>query len=218
MQRAHEAHFPEEREIMMIGILLNRKAVATLVLLLICATPASAQLDRTDRYRWFIGYEIFEMAMNRFQNFAGELGYRFSPRYQLRLTIMEVNLTERHLSSSWEAYAVDGENVEGYFRGYEANLDRFVWKHLYVSGSLGYYADTYEHTELPDRVENNTITLGTGVGYMGEKPFGISHLFINFSMPFRYYFDQIEKTKLGTTTIREHVIISNMWLFVGYSW
>ena len=54
---------------------------------------------------FFIGYETFEMTMNKFQNFAGELGYRFNDKNQIRLMIGEVNLTEsghkfQRLSSS----------------------------------------------------------------------------------------------------------------------
>lgn len=154
--------------------------------------------------------------MNRFRNFAGEVGYRFDSRYQVRLTIMEVDLTERHLSSSWEAYAVDGEDVVGYLRGYELHLDRFVLGNWYVGANIGYYADTYEHTELPDRVENETLTLGLGLGYSRANLFGIDHLFFNFALPVRYYFDQIEETKLGDATVREHLVVNNMWLFVGY--
>ena len=85
-----------------------------------------AQTD--DRSLFFIGYEAMEMTMNKFQNFAGEVGYRFNDKNQIRLMIGEVKLTERHLSSSWEAAAVDGENVEGYFRIYELYYDRFFGK------------------------------------------------------------------------------------------
>ena len=93
-----------------------------------------------DRSTLFFGYETLEMTMNKFQNFAGEVGYRFDDKNQLRLMIGEVNLTERHLSSKWEAAAVDGDNVEGYFRIYELYYDRYfgkrkncyrLWKHLW---------------------------------------------------------------------------------------
>ncbi|MFX1492438.1 MAG: hypothetical protein ACFFBU_09270 [Promethearchaeota archaeon] len=53
--------------------------------------------------------------MNKFQYFAGEIGYRFGQHHQVRLTIMETKLTERYLSSNYEAAAIDGDNVKCYF-------------------------------------------------------------------------------------------------------
>ncbi|MGD9211716.1 MAG: hypothetical protein PVI90_13100, partial [Desulfobacteraceae bacterium] len=87
-----------------------------------------------------------EMAMNEFQNFAGEIGYRFNEKNRVRLTIMEVKTTERHLSNEYEAVSVDGKNVKGYLRGYEVNYDRFFSKSWYVSANMGYWNNTYEHT------------------------------------------------------------------------
>ena len=79
-----------------------------------------------------------------------------------------------------------------------------------------YYADTYEHTELPVQVENETLTAGFGLGYSRPNLFGMKHLHINFALPVRYYFDGIEETKLGDATVREHFVVNNMWLFLGY--
>jgi hypothetical protein len=142
--------------------------------LLILGHPTlSAQEERPDPKGWFVGYETLEMAMNRFRNFAGEVGYRFGPRYQIRMSVMEVDLTERHLSSSWESAAVDGPGVEGYFRGYELHADRFLKGNWYIGGNVGYYADTYEHVQLPDRVDNETLTVGFGIGYARPAPFPV---------------------------------------------
>ena len=113
----------------------------------------------------FIGYETLEMAMNNFQYFAGEIGYRFNAENQLRLTIMEVKMTERHLSNKYEAVAVEGKNVKGYFRGYEVHYDWFFLSPVYVSANIGYYNNTYEHTILDEKVRNETLTLGSGLGY-----------------------------------------------------
>ena len=132
------------------------------------------------------------------------------------MTIMEVKLTEQHLSSGWQSAAVDGNDVEGYFRGYEMHYDRFISKHWYVSANLGYYNDEYNHTKLDEGLENKTLTIGTGIGYMRNDLFGVKHLYLNFSVPVRYYFNHIEETKLGETTIRSHVIVNNIWLFLGY--
>ena len=148
-----------------------------------------AQTD--DRSSFFMGYEAMEMTMNKFQNFAGEVGYRFNDKNQIRLMIGEVKLTERHLSSSWEAAAVDGENVEGYFRIYELYYDRFFGKkkNFYYSGSVAYVRDQYEHLITSDKIDSQTATAGFAIGYKKEDLFGIDHLYVNASIPFRYYFN-----------------------------
>jgi hypothetical protein len=186
-------------------------------LLCLASMPAfSSQAQAfTDEKRVFMGYEALEMSMNRFRNFAGQLAYRLDSRHRARLSVMEVKLTERHLSSKWEAAAVDGNNVEGYLRGYEAHLDRFFSKNWYVSGSVGYYEDTYQHTLSEALLENRTPTVGAGVGFLKRDLFGVKGLSLDASLPVRYYFNRIEKTKLGDATIRPHVVVNNLWLFVG---
>ncbi len=175
-----------------------------------------AQTD--DRSSFFVGYEAMEMTMNRFQNFAGEIGYRFNTKDQIRLMIGEVKLTERHLSSSWEAAAVDGENVEGYFRIYELYYDRFFGKkkNFYYSGSVAYVRDQYEHLITSDKLDNQTVTAGFAIGYKKENLFGIKHLYLNASIPFRYYFNDISETQWGETKVVEHKFVNNIWLFIGY--
>lgn len=184
--------------------------------IIICIFTATLAFSQNGERGYFAAYETLEMAMNNFQNFAGEVGYRFDQKNQMRLTIMEVKLTERHLSSGWEAAAVDGSDVEGYFQGYEVFYDRFIFKHLYVSASLGYYHDTYEHTKSDERLANKTFTMGTGIGFTTSNLFGVKHLYLNFSIPVRYYFNPIEETMMGETTIRPHVVVSNIWLFLGF--
>ncbi|QLG44381.1 hypothetical protein [Costertonia aggregata] len=171
-----------------------------------------------DRSSFFIGYETFEMTMNKFQNFAGEVGYRFNEKNQIRLMIGEVKLTERHLSSSWEAAAVDGDNVEGYFRIYELYYDRYFGKrkNFYYSGNVGYVKDEYNHLISDNRLENETATIGFSIGYRKENIFGIKHLYTNISLPFRYYLNDIPETQWGDTTISAHKFVNNFWFFVGY--
>lgn len=164
----------------------------------------------------FVGYETLEMSMNRFKHFAGEIGYRFGATHQLRLSIMEVDLTERHLASKWESAAVEGRGVKGYFRGYELHADRFFRGNWYLSANVGYYADTYEHVTLPERVHSRTMTIGTGIGYSRANLFGVPHLTLNFSNPVRFYFNGIKQTTLGEATVRRHKIVPNTWLFLGY--
>lgn len=163
----------------------------------------------------FVTLELFELTMNDFQNFAGEIGHRFNDRYQARLSIMDIHLTERHLRSA-EAAAIDGKNVEGEFRGYEVNLDRYFTQNWYASLNAGYYTDIYQHQILMDqRIKNETFTIGTGVGYLKQNLFGLKNAYVNFNVPLRYYFNSIDETTLGETTVREHLIVNNFWLFLG---
>ncbi|MCI0555590.1 MAG: hypothetical protein L0287_31990 [Anaerolineae bacterium] len=184
--------------------------------IMICILAANPAFSQTPERGYFGAYETLEMAMNNFKYFAGEIGYRFNQKNQMRMTILEVKLTERHLSSGWEAAAVDGNDVEGYFRGYEINFDRFFSKHWYVSANLGYRSDEYNHTLLDESLENKTMTIGTGIGYTRNHLFGIKHFYLNFSMPVRYCFNHLDETKLGETTIRPHIVVNNIWLFLGY--
>lgn len=171
-----------------------------------------------DRSGFFIGYETLEMTMNKFQNFAGEVGYRFNDKHQLRLMIGEVKLTERHLSSKWEAVAVDGKNVEGYFRLYELYYDRYFGKrkNFYYGGSVAYVRDQYDHLISDEMIDNESATIGFSIGYRKENLFGIDNLYINAAVPFRFYFNDIPETQWGETKILEHKFVNNIWLFVGY--
>ncbi len=167
---------------------------------------------------FFIGYETLEMSMNKFQYFAGEFGYRFDDKNQIRLMIGEVNLTERHLSSKWEAVAVDGENVEGYFRIYELYYDRYFGKResWYYSANVAYVRDKYTHLISDNSIDHETATIGFCIGYRKENLFGVNHLYLNASIPFRYYLNDIPETQWGDTKILPHKYVNNIWLFVGY--
>lgn len=165
--------------------------------------------------RAFVGYELTEMSMNRFRHFAGEAGYRFGPRYRLRVSVMEVDVTERDLAGWWSA-SVDGPGVRGYFRAYELHADRFLGRSWYVGGNLGYIANTFEHVTLPVRLANRTLTAGVGAGYSHAGLFGVRRLYLDVSMPIRFYFDGIEETPLGAATVRAHRVVPNTWIFVGY--
>jgi len=81
-------------------------------ILIIVLLAASSAVAQNKEKGFFISYELLEMAANKFQYFAGDLGYRFDQKNQTRFLIMEVKLTEEHLSSDW-AKIVDGNNVKG---------------------------------------------------------------------------------------------------------
>ena len=172
-----------------------------------------------DRSNFFIGYESLEMTMNKFQNFAGEIGYRFDNKNQIRLMIGEVKLTERHLSNKWEAAAVDGKDVEGYFRIYELYYDRYFGKrkNWYYSGSIAYVRDKYNHLISDNKIDNESATVGFSIGYRKDNLFGVKNLYINAAIPARYYFNDIPETQWGDTKILPHKFVNNIWLFIGYS-
>lgn len=185
---------------------------STLACLLSLATPLPVYSSERGA---FAAYEITEMGMNNFRHFAGEVGFRFGPKHQLRLSVMEVAVTERDLAGWWSA-AVDGKGVRGYLRGYELHADRFFHGHWYVSANAGYYANEFRHITLPQRIWNETLTAGVGIGYTKPNLFGIEHLHLDFTMPIRYYFDGIEETKLGSATVNVHKVVPNSWVFIGY--
>jgi hypothetical protein len=195
----------------------NRGRARVCAIMVLALTLASMQAQaQSPPEGVFVAYEALEMAMNEFRNFAGEVGYRFGPKWQARLTMMEVNLTERHLASKWESAAVDGPDVTGYMRGYEAHLDRFFAGNWYLSGAAGYYEDSYRHTVLDASIHNRTLTVGAGIGYSRSNLVGVERLYLNLHVPVRYYFNPIEETKWGETRILPHVVVNNVWLFVGF--
>ncbi|MCX2681130.1 hypothetical protein OOZ15_14355 [Galbibacter sp. EGI 63066] len=193
------------------------KLLSLFALVLIFQHNAFGQ-DSLKTQKWFIGYETLEMSMNRFQNFAGEVGYRINPKHQIRMMAGEVKLTEQHLSSKWQAYAVDGKNVDGYFRIYELYYDRFFFKrkNWYASGSMAYVRDKYNHLISDRRIDNETATIGFAIGYKKINLFGVKHLYINASIPFRYYFNSIPETQWGDTKIEQHKYVNNIWFYIGY--
>lgn len=172
-----------------------------------------------DRSSFFIGYETLEMVMNKFQNFAGEIGYRFDNKNQIRLMIGEVKLTERHLASSWEAAAISGDNVEGYFRIYELYYDRYFGKrkNFYYGGSAAFVQDKYDHLISDNYIDNKTMTLGFSAGYKKDNLFKIDNLYIHAAIPFRFYFNDIPEMQWGETKVLAHKFVNNIWIFVGYN-
>lgn len=190
-----------------------------LITLAIALCLNSLYAQQNDYSSFFIGYETLEMTMNKFQNFAGEVGYRFDDKNQVRLMIGEVKLTERHLSNKWEAAAVEGDNVEGYLRIYELYYDRYFGKkkNWYYSGSVAYVRDKYNHLISDNKLDHETATVGFSIGYKKEKLFGIKNLYLNAAIPFRYYLDVIPETQWGDSKILEHKYVNNIWLFIGYN-
>lgn len=176
---------------------------------------SNAQENQTKKF--FVGYELLEMSMNEFKYFAGEVGYRFNPKHQLSLSIGEIDMTERHLSSN-EAAAVDGDNVEGYFRIYELTYSRFFGKRKlwHYGANVGYVYDEYDHLISDNEIKNHTLTAGVNFGFQKMDIFKIKHLYLRVLIPIRYNFNSIPEQEWGETTIREHKFVPNTWLFLGY--
>lgn len=170
---------------------------------------------------FFIGYDLGEMAFNNFQNFAGEAGLKFKNDHSIRFVYLNVKLTEKHLSSSITG-AVDGENVSGLWNGYELLYDiplyRFKKGDGFVYGgvSAGYHKNAYQHTILAESLEHKTGTVGFDVGFRETNIFKVKGLYINFQIPFRYYFKTLEETKLGSSTITKVTLEQTVSFFVGY--
>jgi len=194
--------------------MITKKIILTTTIVL-CSFAIKAQEAKTKKFS--IGYETLEMVMNKFQYFAGEVAYTINDKKQIRLMIGEVKLTENHLSSKWQAAAVDGENVEGYLRIYELYYDRFFGKrkNFYYSGSIAYVRDKYTHLISDKRIDHETPTIGFAIGYRKTNLFGIENLYINASIPFRYYIKDIPKQQWGDTKILPHKFVNNIWFFVG---
>ncbi len=168
-----------------------------------------------DRPEYFVAYEFGEMAFNGFQNFAGEIGTRFSNGHMLRLAHMNVKLSEKHLSSDF-ANVVDGPNVEGLFKGLELFYDIPVYKNLHLGGSIGYYNDFYQHTFTNEKIDHKTGTVGFELNYRETDLFKLKGLYFNLAFPFRFYFDPLEETSLSNSTVNRHFFENNIWFFVGY--
>ncbi len=188
-----------------------------LALAVLLAPPRRARAQETSLppRGGFVGYEVSEMAMNGFRHFAGEAGIRLNRRHQIRLTVMEVVVSERDLAGWWSA-AVDGEGVAGYLRAYELSADRFFHGNWYAGINAGYIANEFRHVTLDERIWHETVTAGVAVGYARANVFGVRRVHINFTMPARIYLDDIDETQLGQATVRAHRVVPNTWLFIGY--
>jgi len=168
-----------------------------------------------------IGYDLGEMAFNKFQNLAGEIGLKFKKDQMLRFVYLNVKLTEEHLSSGF-AKAVEGDNVSGQWNGYELLYDlpiyRFKRANSFIYGgvSVGYHKNVYRHTILNTMVAHKSSTLGFDIGYRESNVFKIKGLYYNFQIPFRYNFKALEETQLGDTTINRSTFNQTISFFVGY--
>lgn len=166
--------------------------------------------------RWSASYEILEMSVNNFRYFAGDVAYTLSEHQQLRFVVMEVALSERHLADDVWSKIAEGPNLTGYMRGYEITLDHFVTKRFYVMLNAAFIHLDFEHMVTKQQYRNDTFSLGTGFGYKWNLPILNERIFINPSIPIRYFFNPVEETIMGTSKINAITLAPSVWLFIGY--
>ena len=179
----------------------------------------SAQEDQTkkeEKIKKFVAYELGQAIVNDFKSYSGEIGIRFRNDHMIRLVHMNIKLTEAHLSSDF-ALAVDGDNLTGEQFGFEAFYDfPVLWKGLYVSPSLGWYRNSYNHMLLDESLENNSATVGAAISYRETDVLGLKGFYYTVSFPMRTPFNPIKETKLGEAIVKNNTFDSNIFLFIGY--
>lgn len=186
------------------------------VLIILLLLSGSAPAQDSVRSRWSASYEILEMSVNNFHYFAGDLAYTLSENEQLRFVVMEVALSERHLADDVWSKIAEGPNLTGYMRGYEITLDHFVTRRFYVMLNAAFIHLDFEHRLTKQQYRNDTFSLGTGFGYKWNLPILNERIFINPSIPIRYFFNPVEETIMGTSKINAITLAPSVWLFIGY--
>jgi len=192
-----------------------------LFVLMTCAFAQNDVVQTDNKLNIFVGYDLGQMAFNRFQNFAGEIGVKTKNDHIIRFAYQNVKLTEAHLSSSF-AGAVDGENVTGLWHGYGLLYDIPVYRlkngkgFAYGGVAVGYHRNFYQHIILDESFEHKTALVGFDIGFREKDIFNVKGLYINFSVPFLFNLNKIEETKLGDTTINSDVLSQSIAFFIGY--
>jgi len=171
----------------------NRRLCTIFMVVLICPATAS---DAS----WFAGYDFGQMAFNDFKNFSGELGVRFNNKHAMRLSYLNIALTERHLSSN-ESSAVEGNYVEGLWHEVDIYYDYPVWNNFFMSPFVGYHDTTYTHLLVAESVTNTTALAGLAFLYMGDDVLGIDDLYWRAAATFYHRFEPLEKTRLGDSVV-----------------
>lgn len=169
----------------------------------------------TRNYRVFAAYDLGEMAFNKFQNFSGEIGIQLKNKNLIRFSYLNVKLTEEHLSGDF-ARDVDGDNVAGLMKGYELFYDVPIISNFNLGLSVGYFNDFYKHTILNESVENFSGTIGFAPGYRETDLFNIKGMYYNFVIPFRFYLNPLDETKLGDSTVKRHSFTNTIHFYIGY--
>lgn len=164
----------------------------------------------------FIAYELGEAVFNKFQSLSGEVGIRFRNNQMLRISHVNLSLTEQHLSSGF-AGAVDGDNIKGKQFGFELLYDfPILFKDFHIGPSVGYYKREFQHTLLDESLEKSSLSVGGSLSYRETNIFKIKGLYYSFTLPIRINLNPIQETILGTSVITKNTFDNNIWLFIGY--
>ena len=139
----------------------------------------------------------------------------FPNNTSVRFAFLNVALSERHLSSS-ESSAVDGDNVEGLWRGGEIIYDYPFFKNIYLSSSVGFYDSKYSHTILGESVRQKSPTVSLALSYKGDGVFKIPSTYWRFSVSYRHYFKPIPETLLGESLVSGDSGEITPIIFLGY--
>jgi len=186
-----------------------------IIVLFIFSFAGGLWSDNKD-HKAFIGLETLVMVLNDYADIAGEIGYRINERIQVRFTLMDIEKTETHFVNSYRTKGIKGDDVQANYQGYELHLDLFLTKYFYLSGSTGFYKDSYKHLISDKKISNKSYTIGAGIGFRKCGILISDQLYFNLNIPIRYYFNNIEQVCLGNTTIECDEVINNIWFFIGY--
>lgn len=194
------------------------KKTITLILIFL-SININAQKNTTDENKKlhpFIAFELGQAVFNDFKSYSGEVGVKLRNNHMLRLSHMNIKMSEAHLSSDF-AVVVDGDHVEGKQFGFELFYDfPILWKGVHISPSLGWYRNEYYHTILNENLKKSSATVGIAISYREVDIFGIKGLYYTLSFPMRTPFNSITRTKLGDTIIKNNTFDSNIFFFVGF--
>ncbi|SEB74532.1 hypothetical protein SAMN04489761_1640 [Tenacibaculum sp. MAR_2009_124] len=174
------------------------------------------QTKEDKKIKKFAAFELGQAIVNDFKSYSGEIGVRFKNDHMIRLVHMNIKLTEAHLSSDF-ASAVEGDHLIGEQFGFEVFYDfPVLWKGVYLSPSLGWYRNFYEHIFLKENLEKSSATIGAAISYRETDVFGLKGLYYTISLPFRTPFNPIKETRLGEAIVKNNILDSNIFLFIGF--
>lgn len=164
----------------------------------------------------FVGYDIGEMAFNKFRHFSGEAGIRFENGWNLTVAHMNVLASETHLSSEF-ATSVDGDGIEGEIRGVELFLTNRFYGGWYFGGSVGHYANEFRNLHDNQSLKNVSPTVGFKFGYRQDAAFGFPNLYWDFGIPVRHTLEHYNDTALGSAIVRSNAFENNLWFNIGFN-
>ena len=169
----------------------------------------------------FIAYEFVEAIFNKFRSLSGEVGVQLPNKHMIRLVHQNIKFTEEHLSSGF-AVTVKGDDVEGSLFGFEVlySLPLVKWRDgneiLFLSPSVGYYRNRYNHTIIDAEFEQRSPTIGLEISYRETNLFGLKGFYYAVTIPIRIHFKPHDAFYLGETKVLGNRFDNNIWFFIGY--